>query len=66
MAICVVILASIAIYCLWIARKDEAAMLGMLNSEARSRRENNARWHKRAGVLSLIGMGIGLGAMLWR
>lgn len=66
MAFCVVILAIAAIYCLWIARKDDAAMLGMLNSEARSRRENNARWHKRAAVLSIIGMGIALGAMLWR
>jgi len=66
MAFCAVILAFVAIYCLWIARKDEAAMLGMLNSEARSRQENNARWHKRAAALSIIGMGISLGAILWR
>jgi len=66
MAFCVVILAIAAIYCLWIARKDEAAMHGLLHGEARSRRENNARWHKRAAVLSIIGMGIAFGAMLWR
>lgn len=66
MALSVVILAVVAIYCLWIARKDEAAMLGLLNDGAKLRREKNVLWHKRAAVLSIVGMGIALGAMLWR
>lgn len=66
MVLSVVILALIAIYCLWIARKDEAAMLGLPNGEARLRREKIVLWHKRAAVLSIVGVGIALGAMLWR
>jgi hypothetical protein len=64
MILIAVIFAGVVAYCVQIIRRDEAAMRGMIDQHAKARMGNNMRWHKRAAMLSAVGLLVAVTAML--
>jgi hypothetical protein len=60
------IFAGVIAYCSWVVRRDEAVMRGLFDRSAKARLGNLILWHKRAAMLSAVGLLVTVLAMLRR
>jgi hypothetical protein len=56
MHILAAVLALVAIYCAWLNQRDGASIRASADKVSNARLSNIALWHKRAFILSLLGL----------
>lgn len=64
MHILAMVFSLVAIYCAWLNSRDRAIIRAATDEASKARLSNITYWHKRALILSLLGLAVALASLI--